>query len=83
MTPVVEQIGVDNQFFKKRNLITAHMKRVHKCESRAKFLGKCIENKVIPKSLLVRAPEGIPSQDPHTRNNFKNAAFGASMKIFI
>ena len=56
------------------------MKKVNKCESRAKFLSKCIENKIIPKSLLVRAPKGIPSQDPHTRNNFKNAAFGASMK---
>ena len=63
------------------NSIKSHLNNVHKKAQRAKFLYKCIENKVCPRTLALKPPQNGASKSKITQTKFQTAAFNASQKM--
>ena len=63
------------------NSIKSHLNNVHKKAQRAKFLYKCIENKVCPRTLALKPPQNGASKSKNTQTKFQTAAFNASQKM--
>ena len=63
------------------NTLLCHLKSVHKKSQRAKYLFKCIKNKVCPPTLLLKPPQNGASKNRDTQLQFINAANIASEKF--
>lgn len=65
------------------NKLISHLKDVHKKAQRAKFLYKCIQNKVCPPTLTLKAPQNGASKSHNTQCKFAAAAAANASQKFL
>ena len=61
-------------------LISRKLERLEKTIGREKHFGQCLQNKVCPRTLVVKPPAHYSTVNAIAQNSYKNAAFAASMK---
>ena len=77
MTPVNVALTED-ELKKVKNSFVTHLKKLHTSKNRANFLEKCLQHKVTPSTLCIKAPKNEACQNPQAVKQYQNAAQNAS-----
>ena len=77
MTPVNVELPED-ELKKVKNMFVTHLNKLHTCRIRANFLEKCLQHKVTPPTLCIKAPKNEACQNPQIAKQYQNAAQSAS-----